>query len=854
MPNAIPLIQLDLRSPRFYDDLARMIGHLSPGAAAAFKRVAQLLQTAIARLPERLAEYFEFSVPELFSFDLTVEPSGGYSFAIGTAGDKPVRVLLPAVLGPIPELLGLTLYNVSFGLTGGGSLARVKVDGWIDRTDLINLGYALATGQGQALTNRIILRNTTALVPIATGTPVPIPLFYDQIGWEYLDAFGIGLQLHARFKDPEPSLLDWLALLQGLLAFFRQPDYYLHEKGLPPGMQLDFSLGATSIRLPSYLGGATLGPETGLPALSVSDTLARALDGIKTGNAGWLIQSVPLKWPESGNSVWIRVGRETIAFGPLEISAGWCIATEQEFRDQVLASAEARKALAVANADAMLECLPRTYGGKAYEKGFVILLMGELAAKTGLADIFAFRCQFGTAMMGPHDFETAVRLQGRFGPKEALELGIEGRIRVEAPEDGTGAATIKVGGSTYLVVAGTRLGLAGEVVVSPGRSFEATVSMTLSDAIRIAGTLTVDGNGAGIEGHVVWSGLGTSSGSFATGVAFSRGGVLFRPFELQLGEFGCRASLQLPGTKAGELFTMGVAIDLPPQFSDNFKAGLKTTAKAVVTDKVSKAYSDLEAAIARVDSLQADLTGLQAWLPPLCKDISARIKAATTKKSVHSALDAWANQPANWVTRQARKTIIAGVKKAGPEDRARDSAAPWIAKLAAVQAAASRPLDENYRARLQQSLRDLLKSNTIEVWVGGIPSLKFPGLRVYRMSPVLNKGQIALINKAIAAIKDLPAANGARVKTADLIGRLPEKERVMEQIRRDIDRGIDAGIPGIRSVGFETSAGPVELTRLTISVAFTYGGKPPMQRDVTVDLTRPDRTAKALADAFAGAF
>jgi hypothetical protein len=846
MPAAIPLIELHLDSPEFYKQLTRMIGAADKNAQSAFKKLADLLQKGAKRIPEHFEDYLDLYIPKGFTFDIAVEPTGGFSFGINVKDAKPLKALMPAMVGvpPLPGLMGITMYRVAFGLSGGGSIGLLKVDGWLDQIDAISLIFALTTGQGKAISNRFIMRDTTALIPMAA--PLPIPLFYKQVGWEYRDLFGIGMQFHASFPDPQPSLMDWVALIGGLVKFFSQKKYFLHDKGnLPAAMALDFTLQPTTLSLPSYLGGVTLGPTRNLPALSVSDTLARALDGIKAGNLGWVIQAVPLKYSKSGKTAWIRVGREKIVFGPLQFTVGWCVTTEDEFRNQVLPSPQAKKALGVANADQMLESLPKNQGGTSYDKGFVVLLMGEIAARTALADIFAFRCQFGMALLGPKDFETGVRLVGSFGPKNMLALGIEGRIRVEPPSTVNGTEIITVGGKIYLIVLGKELALAGRLVVEPGKSFQADIGLTLTPQVKIVGTLRVDANGVAIIGHVAWMGIGSSSGQFATRTVFSKQGILFEPFDVTLGGFGCRASLRLPGSGKGSFFTVGVGVKLPKSFFNDFKAGLKDTANEIVGSEINKAFGDLENAIIAQKGFEASLRGLQSWLPGLCQGIINAINDATTKKSVHGYMDRWAGK------NLFKKGAVAVAKLGAPEKVARNSAAPWIRKLTAVRDAARRPLDKNYQGRLQKALRDLRQSNVVIVRIGRIG--KFPGIQVYKHSPVLNGQQIKLIDAAIIAIGELPKVSRTRVGAESILKRFPKKQVIMAQVREDINKGVDSAVPTVESVGFEYSAGRLTLTNVTLVTVFTFNQKR-IQKSVTADLTRPDKTAKALARAFADAF
>jgi hypothetical protein len=168
-----------------------------------------------------------------------------------------------------------------------------------------------------------------------------------------------------------------------------------------------------------------------------------------------------------------------------------------------------------------------------------------------------------------------------------------------------------------------------------------------------------------------------------------------------------------------------------------------------------------------------------------------------------------------------------------------------------VRDAARRPLDKNYQGRLQKALRDLRQSNVVIVRIGRIG--KFPGIQVYKHSPVLNGQQIKLIDAAIIAIGELPKVSRTRVGAESILKRFPKKQVIMAQVREDINKGVDSAVPTVESVGFEYSAGRLTLTNVTLVTVFTFNQKR-IQKSVTADLTRPDKTAKALARAFADAF
>ena len=501
MPSSIPLLELDLSSPDFYNQITRMLGQIDSATQKVFEEVAKLLQIGIKRLPDRFEEdYLDLHIPDGFSFDVSVEPTGGFSFAVSILSGKGLRMLIPTVTPP--GLTGLMVNSLSFGLSGGGSVGVLKVDGCLDQFDIISLIYALTTGEGNSLSNRFIMHNTTALIPMAA--PLPIPLFYDQIGWEYKNVLGLGMQFHASFPDPQPSLVDWVMLLGDMVKFFTDEGYYLHAPDhLPAGMNYGFTLQPTNLSLPSYLGGATLGPDYELPELSVSDTLARALDGIKTGNLGWLIQSVPLKFVSNNETTWIRIGHETIKFGPLEINAGWCITTEEEFKQDIIGDPQAEEIMKAIDVTKTLKHLPKSKAGVAYDKGFIVVIAGG----ADLAGVLEYTAQFGIAVTSAGGFESRIFMQG--GIANVVTLSIDGGIQVE--RDGT----TTIDGSSELKVADTSLlKIEGRIQVTD-HSFLIGVKFTLASVLELGGELYIGTDGVYIEGSLAW---GYAAGNQITAV------------------------------------------------------------------------------------------------------------------------------------------------------------------------------------------------------------------------------------------------------------------------------------------------------------------------------------------------
>jgi hypothetical protein len=848
MPDAIPLVDLDLKSPSFYDQVAGLLGHVDPAHLDTFKSVAAELAKDIERLPDQLKEYLVLHIPTNFVFDLAIEPTGGASFGLRVEDDTPLRSLTPFV-APLPGLLGVTVSGVSFGLTAGGQIGVLKFDGCVDVFDGVDLLYALLTGKGSDLGSRIVMRKLEALVPIAF--PVPIPLFYDEIGWEYKNLVGLALQMHARFPDPQPPLSDWVKLIGDLGHFFADDHFLLHDPGhLPQAMQLDFQLQPTFLALPGYLGGAVLGSRSALPPFQVSQTLARALDAIKTGSVGEVIRAVPLKYESGGSTHWIRVGHEDVHFGPLHLQAAWCVTTEEEFLTQILRDDTARTALAVADPDGMIDCMPARLGGKSYDKGFITLLMGDVGAGTALTDLVSFRAQFGMALLGPREFQTAVRVAGAFGPKNALSLAIEGCIDVQPDRAHPDTVAVVVAGRTTLTVLGQRLQSDSRVTVVPGVSLQGQVTFSLNDQLKVQGLLTINTQGVAIDGSVDWSGIAGQRFHVGSRAAFSKDGVTFQPIAVTVGAFDATAALQVPGAAKGDLFSMRVAIDFHGSPVDAFKTSLVSVADEVVTKQVSDGYASVLQAIALQKSFEPSLRGLQQFVPGVCTAAIAAINKAVSQKSVYAVMDAWAAQ-GPLLGRAAKEAAVAAAKLTGPEIAAQSAAKPWIDKMTAIRKAAAAPIEDTkgYRSGLQAALQHLKTPNTFEIRVAAIGS--FPGVAVYQQ-PVLSATQLKMLDQFIAAVGSLQKACDTRFAAEQVLAAMPDKQRLLAQVRQNIKNGIDAEVPSVTSLSFDASAGLATLASVDLAATIVYAGTPTTYH-LRASLSNPADLPAAIARAFAGA-
>ena len=841
MPDCIPLRELDLASPEVVPQLLDMLGTPSKAVTAAFEKLADALAQGIDNLPADFEDYLQLHIPTNFRFDLAIEPGGGAHVTVGVEDDKPIRVIMPTVAGvpPLPALMGVTLYEVGFGVSSGGALGVVRFDGWIDRLDIVNLVFALLSGKGEAITNRVTLRKLVALVPMAA--PVPMPLFYDELGWRYRNFLGLGMQLQAAFPDPEPSLGDWVRLVVSLVRFFTDDQVFLHQDdNLPDSLALPFTLGPATLSLPNYLGGARSGIDRALPPLEMADTLAHGIDGIKAGNAGWLIRTVPLSYREGRATKWPRISDIDMAFGPLSFRAVCCVTTDAEFRNVVMKSKSAMRKLAKADPVAMIGCTPVNMGGAPYDKGYLVLMMGEAAIKVGRVNLIRSKTQFGMALTGPGNRQLAVRQTLQIGPEGLLAVRINGLVKTRRVRDDSDKVAVNVAGEIALQIARKTFALGGSLKVVPGELFEARIRLVLADDFWLQGTLKIDAGGLAISGTVVWDTPGRDRIEVRTSAVASADGLMFKPAELKVGDLSATMFLSLPG-KRNSLFNAGFELELPKGFSASFRKGLKSVANKAVGNEVSDGYNMLISAIKKKDSFEASLRGVRRNIPPVCAEVKRRIASKTSKRSVHAMMDSWAGKHVG------RKLIVAGAKPFAPKE-AREAAEPWIDKLTAVQNAAKAKIDRRYRTNLKRALKALIRENVAEIRLGEFKG--FPGILLYRHKPVLSKTQVKLVKQAIEAIDELPAATKQRLSAERVLKSMPKNQQVLADVRRSVDEGIDSGIPNIRSVRFEKSVRPLLPDDVALRVEIAYKGRVRVL-SIAVNLMQAGKLPKQIAEAFA---
>jgi hypothetical protein len=302
------------------------------------------------------------------------------------------------------------------------------VDARVDQFDLATLAASLLLPEDESsplpsardLQRRLILDKLVMVIVYQTVIPIPIPLFYDELGIEYLGIEGTGVQAHIRFPMPTFNLGEAGQLLSQFKRFFTDRNYLLDLNEAPEDFNLRFSLHDNYIQLAEYLGGNVLGSRGAVLTIDTYQNLARLMNSLKTLSLNDLIQAIPLEY---------RVGSAGFAFTFLTMDVDWLITTPEEFRQ----GAYQRLSLPAEQREDFLTVLPAVTpaspdaAGATDEQGLVVFLRGEAA----IPNVATLEAVFGLAATGTLGFNTGFRLAGKIANFIAMELA--GHLVINAP-------------------------------------------------------------------------------------------------------------------------------------------------------------------------------------------------------------------------------------------------------------------------------------------------------------------------------------------------------------------------------------------------------------------------------------
>lgn len=821
MPNSLALKDIDLTGDNFAAEMKfilgdEVLGRLDKNSAAVLNKLFDAVRQVIDRLPHHLQDYLQIRIPKSAIFEISVDTTGGgTSLALRTLEkDPPLKFLFPMMAG-LPELVGISLRGLSIGQTLGGSLALIEIDGHIDRLDMVSLTAALLLGN-QDISNRYILERSLFVLP--TAFPLPIPLFFSQLGLDYRDVLGFNIQAHWSYPDPQLGVLEFISLFSELMHFFIEPDYLLHKHDFGKTLGLELTIGENFIGLPAYLGGQTLGLQKALPTLSVGDSVARFLDFLKTGNAGYAITAIPLQH----DGVWIRLGSEEIHFGPLVIGMSWCISTDEEFVKTIIPASKQHGELPISFDDAVLQSLPKSDSGGSASKGFIILLMGHAE----LGSIVGMRTEFGIAVTAQGGFETGFRMSGEIG--RALRLQMFGTIHADEH-------SVSVKGGTGLFWKEQPLITASGGIIVSDTALEVDITITLSPFFHLQGLLRAGEQGLLMSGKAAWGhGADGPSEGIAARVEFNQTGMHIG-FDWRLAGLDGEVQIHVPGDGDKSLFSASVSLQPNMQMQQAFSASITSLAKSVAENTVDKIYNTLQNAIAEVKSLEISVHGLRNWLPALCDTI---IKMITDNINANTT----------------------GWKKPGRVP-AHKIAKPYITRLTTLRDVARKASDETIRELLKAALQDIVDHNHLKIAVG-VPAVRWKKNRwgipypVYYTAKItvyerdlMNAQQLAQLNTAIKHIDQLPAKNGVLINTQKIYDQLPPRDKLLGEINREIKQGVTGAIPKIESIAFATSLELLDISKLNVGIHYTRGATA-YTASLTLDLSDPVKATGQLVDAF----
>lgn len=425
-PDKVPVNALSLVDAQNHlkvDELIafiKQVGDVPQEVVQAIKQAGNVLD----RFPEGFKQYFKIEVPESLEFKFGFSPTGRIGLAL-LAPETPVRVMFPSTVQsyvPMPGLTGMELRKIAVGTISAGSLFYGDVDAVIDQFDMPSLALSLMLPTdddfplptADQLQRRLVLKNVFCM--ITSAPPIPIPVFYDEIGFDYVGIEGLGLGAHISFPQPTSSgLAEFLTTLQD---FVTDSKTRLDPNKPPAGMELAYRFWDEYVQAPEYLGGGALGMKGRQATVSLWRYIATMMNFFKSFSINDFVGAIPIEY---------RVGSKSCKFAFLQFDADWLLTTPAEFQN----GAFEQLRLTASDRDDFIDVLPavtsaqgKTIAGN--EQGLVTFVRGQ--ADLGFARL---ELVYGLAASGTLGFNTGFKIAGGIGTVVDFELS--GAVMVNAP-------------------------------------------------------------------------------------------------------------------------------------------------------------------------------------------------------------------------------------------------------------------------------------------------------------------------------------------------------------------------------------------------------------------------------------
>lgn len=439
-------------------------GHpLSYKLKAVLDQINDALKQGVQKLPEMLLPYLHGQFDDGFkdfamAFELNITPDAGISFDLASRvkgkkpGDyQPIRLLWPTPMG----LSGVYFKQFSLGTMLGGSLIKVGMDCTFDTFDLPELliGLLAPTNMPIPLSrnfhNRLEIKDLFMIIIYETVIPIPIPIFYDKIKWDYLNIGGFDLGMDVSFPNPLKNInfIALLHLLQEMREFIKDPK----KRFVPTKGQAELlptlTVGPVFAQLPEYISkNAYLGTKKD-PSyqLHTIDVLAKVLNTLKFLSSEQIVNAVPVKY-RKGDYV---IGSSTNSSPELKFAGlllkntgvKWLLTTPNDFVNK-----EEYKFIALksaSDAKTLLQVLPQK--PKPEDKGMILFLKASI----DITYLAACQFTFGFVSIDRKSVATGFTLHGSFLSIYSVDL--KAQIGIEKHQFAAdGKAVIKFSGLSML--------------------------------------------------------------------------------------------------------------------------------------------------------------------------------------------------------------------------------------------------------------------------------------------------------------------------------------------------------------------------------------------------------------------
>ncbi|MEX2284240.1 MAG: hypothetical protein WEE89_17260 [Gemmatimonadota bacterium] len=437
LPDMLPIRSVSLHD--VLEDLKQAIGPKHPDIDAAIDQI----EHAVERLPDRLQDYLAFDPPREFGWHINLRADASVELGFTTDVNHPIRLLLPMP----PMLCGFTFRGLSFGPLLGGSLFQLKLDCDFDQFDLLSIALGLALGDNPQFPiarnfhRSLIVDQLFMIIVYETVLPIPIPVFFNQLGIEYLGVEGLELQAHAALPQPELDPADLARSFMQLKRFASDPEYHLQNSDLPEKSLPHFSLSRCFAQLPAYISpNAYVGDKEQdfFPQHSLADHIVNLLNTVKFISINDVIQLIPLEYRTGAYFLSGQDGPHPVLgfLGLVSADCVWLLTTPYEFVKQ---KAYARIGLEVAEANHLLATLP---GALTADTPGIVLFFKTSIAVGKLAGV---NVRLGLVSVKGAGFATSFRVDGYIGE---LRLTLEGSLETNQAQkrmDAAGAANLLAG-------------------------------------------------------------------------------------------------------------------------------------------------------------------------------------------------------------------------------------------------------------------------------------------------------------------------------------------------------------------------------------------------------------------------